>query len=96
VRSAALASPARLTPYTITAPERLAAQLDRIRADGYATTAEEMTLGACSVAVPVRQGKEVIAALGIVVPNLSRTKSRLVPALPVAAHGIGRSLRGDT
>jgi DNA-binding IclR family transcriptional regulator len=96
VRAAALASPARFTPYTITAPERLAAQLDRIRADGYATTAEEMTLGACSVAVPVRQGKEVIAALGIVVPNLSRTKSRLVPALQVAAHGIGRSLRADT
>jgi DNA-binding IclR family transcriptional regulator len=42
------------TPYTITAPGLLARQLERIRGDGYATTSEEMTLGACSVAVPVR------------------------------------------
>lgn len=41
------------TPYTITAPGLLARQLERIRADGYAATSEEMTLGACSVAVPV-------------------------------------------
>jgi hypothetical protein len=34
----------------------------------------------------------VVAALGIVVPNLRRDKGRLVAALNVAAHGIGRSL----
>ena len=51
-----------------------------------------MTLGACSVAVPVRRGGDVVAALGIVVPSLRRDKSRLVSALTVAAHGIGRSL----
>ena len=67
-------------------------QLEAIRTDGYATTAEEMTLGACSVAVPVRRGGDVVAALGIVVPSLRRDKSRLVSALTVAAHGIGRSL----
>ena len=51
-----------------------------------------MTLGACSVAVPVRRGEEVAAALGIVVPRLRRDRARLVSALRVAAHGIGRSL----
>ena len=94
VREQALAAPVRFTPYTVTAPDRLAAQLERVRTDGYATTAEEMTLGACSVAVPVRQHAEVIAALGIVVPNLNRGKGRLVSALQVAAHGIGRSMEG--
>ena len=87
-----LSSLRRITPYTITQPPRLRAQLDRIPADGYATTAEEMTLGACSVAVPVRRGDDVVAALGIVVPSLRRDKARLVSALQVTAHGIGRSL----
>jgi DNA-binding IclR family transcriptional regulator len=87
-----LSSLRRITPYTITQPARLRAQLSQIRADGYATTNEEMTLGACSVAVPIRRGNEVAAALGIVVPSLRRDKGRLVSALTVAAHGISRSL----
>lgn len=87
-----LSSLRRITPYTITQPERLRAQLSQVRADGYATTAEEMTLGACSAAVPIRRGYAVVAALGIVVPSLRQDKARLVSALQVAAHGIGRSL----
>jgi DNA-binding IclR family transcriptional regulator len=92
VQQKVLSSLRRITPYTITQPARLRAQLDRIPADGYATTEEEMTLGACSVAVPVRHGGAVVAALGVVVPSLRRDKARLVSALQVAAHGIGRSL----
>jgi hypothetical protein len=34
----------------------------------------------------------VVAAVGIVVPSLTRDKARLVAALRVAAEGIGRSL----
>ena len=76
-------------------PPVLAAQLERIRRDGYATTADEMTLGASSVAVPVlRGGTEVVAALGIVVAQLRRDRQRLVAGLRVAAQGIGRTLDG--
>ena len=83
----------RVTPYTITNPARLLAQLERVRVDGYATTGDEMSLGASSVAVPVRAlGDEVVAALGIVVPDLRRERPRLVSALQVAARGIGRTL----
>ena len=83
----------RVTPYTITQPARLLEQLRRVRAEGYATTGEEMSLGACSVAVPVRgPDGEVVAALGIVVPDLRRERARLVSALQVAAHGIARTL----
>lgn len=91
-----LADLPRLTPYTVTQPERLRGQLERVRRDGFAITVEEMTLGACSVAVPVAvergAGTEVVAALGVVVPHLRRGRSQLVSALQVAAQGIARSL----
>jgi DNA-binding IclR family transcriptional regulator len=93
VRRAVLAAPLqRMTAYTITQPAALERQLARIRSEGYATTQEEMTLGACSAAVPVTVGGSVVAALGIVVADLRRTRGRLVAALQVAARGIGRSL----
>lgn len=84
------------TPYTITSPGLLARQLARVRAEGYATTREEMTLGATSVAVPVRVDDEVVAAVAVVVPDFRRERARLVAALTVAAHGIGRRLRSTT
>jgi DNA-binding IclR family transcriptional regulator len=55
-----------------------------------------MSLGACSVAVPVtavRGGTPVVVgALGIVVPSHRRDAGRLVPVLEVAARGIGREV----
>jgi DNA-binding IclR family transcriptional regulator len=96
VRTEVLSHLSRVTAYTITQPARLLDQLRRVRTDGYATTGEEMSLGACSVAVPVRgPGGEVVAALGIVVPDLRRERARLVSALQVAAQGINRTL-GDS
>jgi DNA-binding IclR family transcriptional regulator len=93
VRRAVLTAPLqRLTAYTITQPAALERQLARIRTEGYATTQEEMTLGACSAAVPITVGDQVVAALGIVVPDLRRTRGRLVAALQVASQGIARSL----
>ena len=68
----------RVTPYTITQPGRLRRQLAGCCRDDYATTVEEMSLGACSVAVPIRRGDDVVAALGIVVPRLKRDRARLV------------------
>ena len=92
VQELALSSLARLTPYTVIQPGRLRRQLEAVRRDGWASTVEEMTLGACSVAVPVRRGDEVVAAFGVVVPDLRRDRARLVTALQVAAHGTSRSL----
>lgn len=92
VRLEVLQNLTRITAYTVTQPARLIDQLRRVRAEGYATTGEEMSLGACSVAVPVRNGDTVVAALGMVVPDLRRQLPRLVSALQVAAHGISRTL----
>ncbi|MEU4625918.1 IclR family transcriptional regulator [Actinoplanes sp. NPDC023801] len=94
VRLEVLQNLTRITAYTVTQPARLLEQLRRVRAEGYATTGEEMSLGACSVAVPVRNGDTVVAALGMVVPDLRRQLPRLVSALQVAAHGISRTLAG--
>lgn len=97
VREEALRDLHRVTAYTVTTRGRLLAQLDRVRRDDYAVTVEEMTLGACSLAVPVHgrgaTGRpEVVAALGVVVPTLRRERNRLLAALQVAARGISRSL----
>lgn len=88
------ASLTRVTPLTIVAQPVLAGQLERVRRDGVATTNEEMSLGACSLAVPVVRSSDgtVAAAIGVVVPNLKRDRQRLLGALQVAARGIGRLL----
>ncbi|MFC7497163.1 MULTISPECIES: IclR family transcriptional regulator [unclassified Nocardioides] len=91
VQRAVLADLPRLTAYTITQPGLLGRQLARILREDHATTSEEMSLGACSIAVPIRRGPDVVAALGIVVPSL-KDRARLAGALQVAARGIGRSL----
>ena len=94
VQRAVLADLTRVTAHTITQPGRLERQLARVRAEGYATTVEEMSLGASSVAVPIheRDGPRVVASLGLVVASLRRDRARLVAALTVAAQGIRRSL----
>lgn len=92
VQQRVLADLPRITAYTVTQPGRLRRQLAQALCDDHATTTEEMSLGACSVAVPVRRGGEVVAALGLVVPSLKRDRPRLVAALQVAARGVGRAL----
>jgi DNA-binding IclR family transcriptional regulator len=93
VRIEVLSRLARVTPHTITQPGLLNRQLAQVVRDGFAQTSEEMSLGGCSVAVPIRNGPgEVVAALGIVVPDLRSGRARLISALQVAAQGIRRSL----
>jgi DNA-binding IclR family transcriptional regulator len=96
VTDTVLADLRRSTPFTVVQAAVLTGQLERIRRDGYATTVDEMTVGASSVAVPITRatstGPRVVAALGLVVVHLRRDRPRLVAALDVAARGIGRLL----
>ncbi len=92
VQAEVLARLPRITAYTINQPGLLRRQLAKVLREDYATTVEEMSLGACSVAVPIRAGTEVVAALGIVVPSLKKDRAKLVTAMQVAARGIGRAL----
>lgn len=93
VRQEVLAAPLqRFTPYTVIQPGRLESQLRHVTEDGYATTTEEMTLGACSIAIPVTVAGRTVASIGVVLPDL-RNRELLVPAMRVAAQGIARSLK---
>jgi DNA-binding IclR family transcriptional regulator len=94
VQDRVLANLTRITPYTIVTASVLSDQLERVRREGVATTSEEMSLGGCSLAVPVVQSSDgaVVAAIGVVVPSLKRDRQRLLGALQVAARGIGRAL----
>lgn len=86
----------RETRHTVVDPARLRREVAEARRRGFARTAEEMSLGASSVAVPVAvetgTGRVVAGALGIVVASSRRDLLRLVPVLEVAARGIGREL----
>ena len=92
VQAEVLAHLTRVTRYTIVQPGTLRRQLGRVLRDDYATTVEEMSLGACSVAVPIREGGDVVASVGMVVPSLRRGRDKLVTAMQVTARSIGRAL----
>jgi len=70
------------TRRTITDPERLVAELERVREQGYAVDRQELVEGYGAVAAPVRVGSEVIAALTVVAP-ISRLD---VPAFATAVR----------
>jgi DNA-binding IclR family transcriptional regulator len=54
------------TPYTITSPEELAAELERVRDDGFAVDREEMAENFCCIAAPIfDQRGRFVAALGM-------------------------------
>jgi DNA-binding IclR family transcriptional regulator len=83
----------RVTRHTIVEPQRLLRQLEQVRERGYATTSEEMTIGASSIAAPVSDATgKVVAALGLVTSSHHRELNRLVPAVQLAARGVSRSL----
>lgn len=80
----------RHTQHTVVEPGRLANLLAKVRADDIAFSREEMTLGAASVAAPVRsQSGEVLASVSIVAHSTVDI-DRLAAAVRTAAAGISR------
>ena len=85
-----------LTPHTITDPERLSAELARVRRRGWAEAINEREIGVASIAAPVRDiSGEVVAAISIGVP-LARCSvmslRRLAPVIVEAAEAASRRL----
>lgn len=81
--------PAR-TPFTRTGAEALAAELDRVAAQGYAVIDQELEVGLMSIAVPVRDpGGRIVAALNVGIASGRATRDELVarflPRLRAAA-----------
>jgi DNA-binding IclR family transcriptional regulator len=89
---------ARPTGYTIAEPGRLVGELVEVRRRGWAVTYEEMTLGSCSLAAPVRgRDGHVTAAVGIVLSSRrARELTNLVRPLQTTVTRIEQELWGDT
>ena len=82
----------RATAHTVVDPDALRSELDEARRRGYAITREEARLGSCSIAVPVFQASQVVAAVGVVVnPEQVDTMGRFVPALQGTSRRIEKA-----
>ena len=81
------------TAHTVTDPEVLRDEVQRVRSVGYSVTIEQMRVGQFSVALPVRVHGETIAAVGFVLDKskVSETK-RLLPLLQGTAERIESAL----
>ncbi|MET7585939.1 IclR family transcriptional regulator C-terminal domain-containing protein [Streptomyces sp. NPDC005444] len=87
-----------LTPRTITDPERLKAELDRVREAGYALVEGELEEGLRSIAVPVRdRAGRVVAAVNVAMHSTRRTAESCVrdvlPDLHATATRVEEDLR---
>lgn len=81
------------TPHTITTAKGLAAEIEEVRSQGYATTAEEAGIDNYGLAVPVfLPNNQVAAALGVVTKGRPASPGTVVPVLNIAARGIARRL----
>ena len=89
----------RHTPRTIVDKTEFRAELDRIRAQGYAIVDQELELGLRSMAVPIAgPGRRVQAAINVGVHAGRADRQTLIreflPALQQAAADIGAAMRG--
>ncbi|MCJ9430643.1 IclR family transcriptional regulator domain-containing protein [Kordiimonas marina] len=90
-------TPQQLTGRTLTDRTLLRQEIMKVGAQGFAYVEQELELGLCSVAVPVRdRTRRVCAALNIGMPYSEGARTRavkeLVPVLREAATQIDRSL----
>ena len=90
---AVLAQPLRrLTAHSMTDPARLAENLTEIQLSGIAYEHEEVQLGGSSLAAPVFENGQVVAALSVAVPLERFQPVRLGPAVKTAALALSRQL----
>lgn len=93
----------RYTPATIVEPGALRVEVDRVRAEGYATTCEEFEEGLSAAAAPVCAADgEVVAAIGISGPSYRLDDAGLRLLAPLvreagerASIGAGHTQRDD-
>jgi DNA-binding IclR family transcriptional regulator len=83
-----------LTPHTITDPQRLRAELARVREQGYATAFEELEEGLNALAAPVRNHEgRVIASVSVSGPAYRLTRERVREVAPLVIQTADRISR---
>jgi IclR family transcriptional regulator, acetate operon repressor len=89
-----------LTSRTITEPALFAAELERIRREGYATAVDELELGLSAVAAPVLDDSgRAVAALSVSGPTLRLSPRRVTELRPIVikqARALGELLSQQT
>jgi DNA-binding IclR family transcriptional regulator len=72
-----------LTPNTITDPDRLKKNLEKVRQQGYATTQEELELDLVAIAAPIFDDKgQVYAGISVGGPSTRLTEERITEIAP--------------
>ncbi|MFJ9173671.1 IclR family transcriptional regulator [Streptomyces sp. NPDC102360] len=77
-------------------PAELRRVLAEIRRGDYAVGHQSSPRPASTVAAPVREGEEVVAALSVVTPGTGTQHSEYVPAFRATARAISRRLTEDS
>lgn len=85
--------PVRHTPHTVTDLDRLRRIIDQVRMQGYAYIEQELEIGLCSIAVPVRNADGRIAtAINVSMPYQPEAARRMIetvlPQLQLTAGAI--------
>lgn len=81
------------TALTVTDPDKLRGELERIKQQGYAVVSEETQLGVVSIAAPIRTPRrKVIASLSVAVPPEQADVEKLVYGVIAAAKAISAAL----
>jgi IclR family transcriptional regulator, pca regulon regulatory protein len=83
------------TPFTKTDPEALLAEFAQVRLHGYAIIDQELELGLCSIAVPLRNARgKTLAALNIGTPAAQVPANELAARYLAALQSTQAVLRG--
>jgi DNA-binding IclR family transcriptional regulator len=81
----------RLTPRTLVDPDRLRAELAKVRAQGYAVDREEFTPGISSLSAPIfTEDRQSMAAISVVGTSDRLTRRRMDQVLRVLLHATDR------
>jgi len=83
------------TAHTVTTREGLAAVLERVRADGFAATKDELDYGLISIATPILDGSgRAVAAINCSTSTSRVTMEELVESRLPALRNAGRHIEG--
>ena len=92
--------PERFSAHTLVGKEKIRAAIEKARRDGYCYVDQELELGLCSLAVPIRnQQGEIIAALNLSTPYrpdvAAYATGKCLPVLRKAALAIEKSINAS-
>jgi DNA-binding IclR family transcriptional regulator len=82
------------TSFTMTAPDQLLTEIERVRELGYAVERQELVVGSGAVAAPVFRDNELVACLTVVAPISRLDVARFAPAVLLAGRALSRALSG--